>query len=286
MRIIEPHQLRSKQFKRPRGKAKWLILPVALLLIGLGGWRLVLAKSPAPAQQPPKAETVRQSEPAATEQPLRFKKFTGEEFRSLYDSFAYPNVVEITTPPPISGNSVADDRIEQLAFKRGYKLRSAPVAPLSKTPDGFPLQEKAVQPWLDMKTAAAKEGIALGLVSTFRAVDEQRLIFMQRLNATGTTVEEVAAGQADEAVVEVLTTTSIPGTSRHHSGYTIDLKCGNQDFNFFANTVCFQWLSKNNYENAKKFGWIPSYPEGVADQGPEPEAWEYVWVGVAVLTER
>jgi zinc D-Ala-D-Ala carboxypeptidase len=287
MRIIEPHQLRSKPSQRSGRRIKW-VLPLFVAVAVLGSLGLVLAKPDAikdksPASSENQQVTVTESVP---QQPLKLRTFTGEEFRKLYDSFAYPNTVEITTTPPISGNSAADDRIESLAFKRGYKLRSAPVAPLSKTPEGFPLQEKAIKPWLDMKTAAAKEGIALGLVSTFRAVDEQRLIFMQRLNATGITLDEVASGQADSSVNEVLITTSIPGTSRHHTGYTIDIKCGNQDFNFFANTICFKWLSKNNYENAKKFGWLPSYPEGVADQGPEPEAWEYVWVGVEALTEK
>jgi LAS superfamily LD-carboxypeptidase LdcB len=42
-------------------------------------------------------------------------------------------------------------------------------------------------------------------------------------------------------------------------------------------------MSKDNYLQAKKYGWIPSYPEGAQQQGPEPEAWEYVWVGTASL---
>jgi len=33
----------------------------------------------------------------------------------------------------------------------------------------------------------------------------------------------------------------------------------------------------------KRFGFIPSYPENSGKQGPEPEPWEYVWVGEDVL---
>src|SRR5690606_25521512 len=38
-----------------------------------------------------------------------------------------------------------------------------------------------------------------------------------------------------------------------------------------------------NYANAKRFGFIPSYPPDGGKQGPEPEPWEFVWVGVEVI---
>lgn len=286
MRIIEPHHLRERPAKAKKSKIKWLALALLLAGGGFGAWQVAQARG----VSKPSAEVSNNQQPSpapepAPQQTRKFKTYTSEQFRNMYNTFAYPNTIEVTSPPPITGNTEADERIQEIAFKRGYKMRSAPVAPLSKTADGFPMQEKAVQPWHDLKAAAAKDGINLGLVSTFRAVDEQRLIFLQRLRATGATVEQVAAGLADKQVIEVLTTTSIPGASRHHTGYTIDLKCDGQDFNFFANTTCFQWLSHNNYENAKKFGWIPSYPPEAGLQGPEPEAWEYAWVGVEALLE-
>jgi LAS superfamily LD-carboxypeptidase LdcB len=53
----------------------------------------------------------------------------------------------------------------------------------------------------------------------------------------------------------------------------------------FEQSVCFGWLSKGNYKNAKSNGWIPSYPDGAKKQGPDPESWEYVWVGKQNLIE-
>jgi LAS superfamily LD-carboxypeptidase LdcB len=79
--------------------------------------------------------------------------------------------------------------------------------------------------------------------------------------------------------------TAVPGYSRHHTGYTVDIACENQTTLSFIYTVCFKWLSQNNYERTKKFGWIPSYPEEAVLQGPEPESWEYVWVGIDAVTE-
>lgn len=286
MRIIEPHHLKERPVSAKPPKRAKLLMALLLIAGGLGAWQVVQAKNSSRPTPDTSNQQTSNAPASAPQQPPRFKTFTSEEFRNLYNNFAYPNTTEITNSLPITGNPEADKRIKEIAFKRGYVLRSAPVAPLSKTDDGYPLQEKAIKPWYDLKAAAAKEGIALGLVSTFRSVDEQRLIFLQRLRAAGATVEQVAAGYADDEVVEVLTTTSIPGTSRHHTGYTIDLKCGNQDFNIFANTTCFKWLSQNNYENAKKFGWIPSYPPEAGLQGPEPEAWEYAWVGVETLIEK
>lgn len=290
MRIIEPKDMRTTaQRKRMQPKSigklsLFLVIPI----VCFGGIRLLTAlvqqpKSPAAALNQA-ALTPDNAVAAVTATPPKLKIYSGEEFRDLYNSFAYPNTIEITDPITITGNPTADDRIRALAEQRGYRKHSVPVADVSKV-DGFSLQQKAVQPWLDMKNSAAKEDIKLGITAAFRSPAEQRLIFMQQLNATGVTAEEIADGAADYAVNKALQRSSIPGYSRHHPGYALDISCENNPEVIFAASVCYHWLSKNNYENAKKFGWIPSYPEGTTEQGPEPEAWEYVWVGVETLLE-
>ena len=47
----------------------------------------------------------------------------------------------------------------------------------------------------------------------------------------------------------------------------------------FAATPAYSWLSDNGFANARAHGWLPSYPDGVANLGPNPEVWEFVWVG-------
>jgi hypothetical protein len=43
-----------------------------------------------------------------------FKQFTGEQFKDLYENFAYPNAERISDKTPITGNEVADTRIRDI----------------------------------------------------------------------------------------------------------------------------------------------------------------------------
>jgi D-alanyl-D-alanine carboxypeptidase len=142
--------------------------------------------------------------------------------------------------------------------------------------------------WREMKAAARAEGVELELISAYRSVERQRQIFLRELSlssrqSTGREydIRDIAAGQADPWIEEVLRFSSIPGFSKHHSGYTIDIADTSQGqaFTEFRHTPGFEWISARNYLNAKRFGFIPSYPDGADGQGPDPEPWEYVWVG-------
>jgi D-alanyl-D-alanine carboxypeptidase len=199
-----------------------------------------------------------------------YKQFTGSEFKDFYDNFSYSKVDEITEKPTIRGQIDADKKIQELAEKRGYKLRFEAICQC--------FQIEASQDWAKLKAAASKEAdLNLVLVSGFRSIKDQRDIFLNQI--TNWSNQAISEGQADEAINDILVTRSIPGYSKHHTGYTIDLGCNSQDLINFKNTLCYQWLSANNYENAKRFGFIPSYPQGATNQGPDPEQWEFVWVG-------
>jgi len=212
------------------------------------------------------------------------KVFSGKEFRDLYEGFAYPNTALISEETSITGSPAADKRIRELAVRRGYKSRSAPVSnTLRNVGEGMYLQQLATEPWLEMKKAAAKDGVNLSLSAAYRSAADQKQIFLSRLG--GIPLAKIASNEADTQINELLRTTAVPGYSRHHTGYTIDISCLSDPSVTFENSVCFRWLSGNNYENAKNFGWIPSYPDGGGLQGPDPESWEYVWVGVDPLRE-
>jgi hypothetical protein len=279
MRIIEPHQLQQQPPRRKNLSRRIIVLLMLVVLSGVLAWRAALSQPVQKNAQPPPLNPL--NEPP----PPRQRNFSGVQFRDLYNSYEFPGTSAIEVPPAITGNIVADTRIRTLARQRGYRLGSLPAGSLHKLPEGFIVQPEIAKPWQELKNAAAKDGVSLGIVSGYRSIDEQRLIFLQRLNTAAVTIDMISDGRADTAVDEVLKTTSIPGYSRHHTGYALDLKCGQENFNFFANTTCFNWLSKNNYKNAKHFGWIPSYPPEVPNQGPDPEAWEYVWVGRESLLE-
>jgi D-alanyl-D-alanine carboxypeptidase len=121
-------------------------------------------------------------------------------------------------------------------------------------------------------------------MSAFRSPEFQRDLFMDRLGTRGVTSSQILSGNADYAINENFKVTAVPGYSRHHTGYAVDFWCEDRSGNF-GNSICFTWLKANNYLHAKEFGWIPSYPEDADEQGPEPEPWEYVWVGREVLYE-
>lgn len=264
---------------------------VALLLLGavLAG-SLWAFREQASA---PSSETVNQNigQDTPPQEVLTLKEFTADEFRDLYQTFVYPNLQTIEEPPVITGNDRADERIRSIAESRGYQLSGVPIYAITKTGEldlesDDLIQPRALQSWRELKKVAERDRIPLRLTSLYRSVENQRDLFERRLLAAGATVDGVAAGRQDSIVNQVLAVTAPPGYSRHHTGYTIDVGCfPNDQFVPFDDSRCFEWISNNNYEVAKQTGWIPSYPGGTTDQGPEPESWEYVWVGKEFLYE-
>lgn len=264
-----------------------LIVLVVGVVIGVYYWlHKDSSKNPRPETQTQtiSAQNKPQEEPAKTG---KLKIFTGEQFRDLYNNFAYPNTEYINEDTIITGNPDADKHIQSLAIKRGYLRRSAPVTDTFRVVQegGVELQERAVQPWLDLKNAAKTAGLDLNLTAAYRSSKDQREIFLEQLNAYRINVSRIPEGIYDSQINQVLTSVAVPGYSRHHTGYTIDVSCGNVGGSSFKFTACFKWLEADNYKNSKLYGWIPSYPDGAGLQGPEPEPWEYVWVGVDAVTE-
>ncbi len=219
---------------------------------------------------------------------LRYKTYSPNGFKGMFDELEYPRTTPILNPPPITGVAAADDRIVDLAVRRGYRLRRQAEESALISDGGHMLQDQAMAAWRELRSAAEEEGVWLELVSSYRSVERQRQIFLNELRDAGVhstggeyTAGEIASGQADESIDRILRYSSIPGFSKHHSGYTIDIGDPSQGRTFteFEQTRGFAWISEYNYLNAKRFGFVPSYPAGAANQGPEPEPWEYVWVG-------
>ncbi|MGH8911033.1 MAG: D-alanyl-D-alanine carboxypeptidase family protein, partial [Acidimicrobiia bacterium] len=66
-------------------------------------------------------------------------------------------------------------------------------------------------------------------------------------------------------------------------GYAIDITQSGSAAGGFGSSDSYAWLAADNYLNAKRFGFVPSYPPDTALAGPEPEPWEWVYVGVDEL---
>jgi len=225
---------------------------------------------------------------------LVWKSFSPNGFKAFFDAHQYQGVTVPASPPPITSHEGADAVIRGMAEERGYRLRPLANPRRLVTVGGHLMQPQIAAAWEQLRLAAAEDAVSLAIISAYRSTDRQREIFLYRLaresrQALGheITAAEIVDGRGRGVIDEILRTSSIPGYSKHHTGYTIDITDSHSGLSFleFANTAGFLWISAHNYENAKRFGFIPSYPEGADSQGPEPEAWEYVWVGVEALTE-
>ena len=286
MRILEPHHLQSAKTRKRRLSSKnWRKILILAVLAGT----VAYVRFGQAVRDKTAVSGVHTEVSAPAGQP-RLRQFSPDEFKAAYNSRSYPNTEPIETPPEITGNEEADARIRRIAEKRGYKLSAVPVSSIIKT--GEPalegddlIQPNALLAWQKLKTAADKDGIPLKMTSAYRSIDYQRALFVRRLTAAGVNVARVLEGYADDEVETVLTRAALPGYSRHHTGYTIDLSCNGVGLESFKDTICFEWLSRKNYENTKRAGWVPSYPQGVNGTGPEAESWEYIWVGTTTTYE-
>jgi hypothetical protein len=194
--------------------------------------------------------------------------FSGDEFNDLFANADLGNLAPIGSAPSITGSSSLDTRIRTIAESRGYVRRRLATGPFTWV-SGNPLQPPAAEAWIALRDAARSAGYTLLLESAFRSYSDQRSIFLRRLTS-----------YTDAAIDIRLRTAAAPGYSKHHTGYAIDITQSGYRFTSFANSPAYKWLSANNYANAKRFGWIPSYPPDAGAQGPVPEPWELTYVGL------
>jgi D-alanyl-D-alanine carboxypeptidase len=119
----------------------------------------------------------------------------------------------------------------------------------------------AARAWARMREAAARDGVELRAVSTFRSVEVQLAIVRAKL----------ARGQRIDAILRV---NAAPGYSEHHSGRAIDI--GTSGYapaeEEFERSPAFAWLTRN----AEAFGFAMSYPRG-NPHALAYEPWHWCW---------
>jgi len=122
------------------------------------------------------------------------------------------------------------------------------------------LAPDAEQAWETLKTAVAREGIELALVSAFRSVDYQRRLIERKL----------AAGQAIKTILAV---NAAPGYSEHHAGRAVDVTTTGAEplDESFEGTRAFRWLQ----ERGSEFGFTLSFPRG-NPHGIAYEPWHWL----------
>ncbi len=192
---------------------------------------------------------------------------TPDELVASFDNAELPGLPGEGPAPGITGNADLDARIRAIAEARGYQRHAQPDRDLVVV-DGFRVQPDAAAAWEALQGAALDAGHSIRITSAYRSPATQAGLFRSRLTST-----------TDADIDHVLATVAAPGYSRHHTGYTIDIRTPTHFLHDFANSEAYAWLAADNWAAAKSFGWLPSYPTGASVAGPDPEPWEFVWVG-------
>lgn len=139
---------------------------------------------------------------------------------------------------------------------------------------GKELAAVAADAFINMKNAAATEGVDLMLCSGYRTVEYQQSLFDAEKQ------KWLDKGNSDEeAYNQAKTVVAVPGYSEHNSGLAADIvtpKHQNLD-EAFGKTDAAKWL----FEHAPEYGFILRYPENKqAITGIIYEPWHYRYVGV------
>lgn len=207
-----------------------------------------------------------------------FPILTGQQFVDLFKTAKLANLAapDTSVKPEVTGDKKLDEQLRQLAEARGY-VRQPEVVDETELMevDGRILQREAGLAWLELKKEAHGLKYYIELTSAYRDYDYQRRILLRPLEDDIHNLEKLT---------ERLNWVALPGYSKHQTGYALDfcqIKDGddNKTMEKFVNTESYEWLAKDNYHNAKRFGFIPSYPPGVDNYGPQPEPWEFVYIG-------
>ena len=201
----------------------------------------------------------------------RLPDYTDAEFVRLAELAELENLVPPGAPTAITGSDEVDFQIRVMAEARGYVLRPIPAGPLVEV-DGELLQAQAAVAWGALKQEILNAGYSIRLVSGYRSVDSQADVFVAG-----------AGGSSLERYESRLAWSAPPGYSKHHTGYVIDLALPGESHNSFGSSGVYRWLVADNYDVLKGFGFVPSYPPGGPPQGPNPEAWEYTYVGIYAI---
>jgi LAS superfamily LD-carboxypeptidase LdcB len=218
----------------------------------------------------------------------KIKVFTAAQFLAISD--------EITTiPRPTWNKTIIAPEVDKIlydaALKRGYKYRvEADVSKLTGVLETDINIEAKVE--LDkLISNGQRDGHDFKIASGYRNPDLQKVVFTSRLDnaclsilGRDCSLDDFKTGKADSSIEEVLKTSSVPTLSKHHTGLTADINEVNGGaLTEFKYTKSYLYLSSDNFFNAKRFGFVPSYPTGGQNMGPDPEEWEFIYVGIEKL---
>lgn len=232
-------------------------------------------------------------QPTTNPEISKYKTFEGSQWKEVYEKAksSYENITNNYEGLNYFGADNVNQVAIDLATKRGFTKRSL-VADQSKlvNVEGYLIQPKMAGSIRELFKEMRDNGLGITFLSGFRGIPEQSTIFGEEFYKQSIinrnreiSNQEILDRKADAVFNKSYDTVALPGYSRHHYGYTIDVTEPGTYYKSFESTKAYEWMSKDNFYNVKKHGLIPSYPKGVEYQGPEPESWEFVYVGTENL---
>lgn len=146
------------------------------------------------------------------------------------------------------------------------------------------MQKEALDAFVEMWTAAKKDGIHLKIISATRNFNYQKGIWERKWTgkttlSNGINLKNHPISDVDKARM-ILLYSSMPGTSRHHWGTDIDINAfNNAYFEKGQGKKVYQWLTAN----AHKYGYCQPYtPKGTdRPNGYEEEKWHWSYMPLA-----
>ena len=141
------------------------------------------------------------------------------------------------------------------------------------------MQEEVYEAYERMRQAAAKEGIDIKVVSAHRSYHRQREIW----NAKYKTLT-LQGLPAKDAIQEIITYSTLPGTSRHHWGTDIDIidnanpqsgdvLLAEKFYGDGPSSALRSWMNRN----AADYGFLEVYTDHPNRKGFAHEPWHYTY---------
>jgi LAS superfamily LD-carboxypeptidase LdcB len=188
---------------------------------------------------------------------------------------------------PVVYGGIFDVILNNLSKSRGYtpKVLVAP-SDLQKIDDTIELKKTVYPEYSKLLAAGKQAGVEFDIISSYRSVEDQKVIFSNELEKYGVVTDKlqdevyINKTETQEKILQAFNRVAPPGYSKHHTGIAFDLV--STESRDFGATKAYQWLSRDNFYNAKRFGFLPSYPklDEPLQYGPNPEAWEFFYVGL------
>ncbi|MDD2371602.1 MAG: D-alanyl-D-alanine carboxypeptidase family protein [Firmicutes bacterium] len=162
-----------------------------------------------------------------------------------------------------TNNTDSNNGVDKITYIQGILVVNKTYALPSTYNPG--LSATTTSAFNTMKTAAAKDGINLFIVSGYRSYSYQAGLYNRYVERSG-------QAEADRYSAR-------PGHSEHQTGLAIDLNSADSSF---AGTKEAIWLANNSY----KYGFIVRYPKGKESvTGYMYEPWHMRFLGVESATK-